>query len=119
MKILVCLTVTFLVSRAPIDIDQLMGLIEAARGFKIINHSPSEREYEIVRVWAVYFPIVLHPVFYLCFVSEFRKGAMAAVRGMFGCQSPHHEDDKNKHYKEQEILDNRSTVSKTQVSNIL
>ena len=116
MKILICLTVTFFVSRAPIDFKQLMGLIEAARGFKQIQQLPYEREYEIILVWAVYAPIILHPIFYLCFVSEFRKGAMAAIRGLFGCQAPPEEDV---HYKEQEILDNRSTVSKTQVSNML
>jgi len=118
VKILICLAVIFFVSRAPMDMKQLTGLIEAARNFKNLHRSTYELEYEIMLVWATYLPIVIHPIVFLCFVSEFRQGALKAIRGVFGCKNPP-EEEKNEHYKEQEILDNRSTVSKTQVSNML
>ena len=96
---------------------QLSGLIQAAMGFKQLNTLPYEMEYEIMVIWTVYLPIVLHPIVYLCFVSEFRKGGVSAMRGICGCQKP--EEEQNAHYKEKEILDDKSTVSKTQMSNIL
>ena len=115
VKILLCKVIIFVTTRSPMDILQLSGLFQAAMGFKQLNTLPYEMEYEILLVWTTYVPIVLHPIIYICFLSEVRQGGLNAVRGVCGCEKP----DKNEHYKEQEILETRSQVSKTQVSNML
>ncbi len=116
-----CTFVIFMISRSPIDILQLKGLIEAAMGFKQLNILAYELEYEILLFWCTYLPIVLHPIAYLSFVSEFRNGAMKTWRVICGCQKKYEmkQQAKMDKYKSDEILSERSAVSKTQVSNIL
>ena len=120
-KILVLCTVVFLISRSPVDIIQLKGLIQAAMGFKQLNILAYELEYEILLIWCTYLPIVLHPIIYLSFVSEYRLGAMKTLRTICGCQKKYEQKQQAKmdHYKSDEILSERSAVSKTQVSNML
>ena len=121
VKILFGLFVTFMISRTPIDILQFKGLIEAALGFKQLNILAYELEYEILLVWSTYIPLILHPIFFLSFVSEYRDGAMKTLRTICGCQKKHEmkQQEKMDKYKSDEILSERSAVSKTQVSNIL
>ena len=118
LKILTCSSVVLAISRAPNDILQLKGLVEAAMGFRQLNTLPYESEYEVLLIWSVYLPIILHPIIYFSFVSEFREGALLMLRKMCGCKTIT-EDERLEHYKEDEILETRSSVSKTQVSNIL
>ena len=73
-----------MISRGPIDIIQLKGLIEAAMGFKQINKTAYELEYEIIIIWATYVPLVLHPIVFLSYASEYRSGAMKTFRTIFG-----------------------------------
>ena len=121
VKILTWYCIIFAISRAPIDIWQLNALIETARGFRSSNQVPSEYEYEVLFVWLTYFPVVAHPILYFSFCSEFIKGSKTALRNMCGCEQleQEKEDAKLNHYKEKEILEARSTVSKTQVSECL
>ena len=110
-----------MISRAPIDIIQLKGLIEAGMGFKQLNTLPDELEFEILYIWATYIPLVLHPIVFLSFASEYRIGAMKALRTIFGVQRKHeiNKQAKMDQYKADEIMSERSAISKTQVSNIL
>jgi len=89
-------------------------------GFKQLNVLPYELEYEILLVWVTYLPLVAHPVIYFCLCSEYRVGGLQGIRVMCGCPALTSDQratlDK---YKEKEILESRSTISKTQVSNIL
>ena len=110
-----------MISRGPIDIIQLKGLIEAAMGFKQLNILAYELEYEILLIWATYVPLVLHPIVFLSYASEYRSGAMKTFRTICGCQKKHEikQQAKMNQYKADEIMSERSHVSKTQVSNIL
>lgn len=119
VKILLCMSVLFVATRAPMDFLQLKGLIEAAMGFRQLNPLPYEAEYEVLLIWCTYLPIIFNPIIYLSFVSEFRNGAKRALKRLCGCDSGSEEDKKMEHYKEDEILETRSQVSKTQVSNML
>jgi hypothetical protein len=69
---------------------------------------------------STYLPLVAHPIIYFCLCSEYRVGGLNGVRALCGCPVPT-EDQKAtmSKYKEEEILASRSTISKTQVSNIL
>ena len=118
---LMCCFIIFIISRGPIDILQLKGLIEAAMGFKQLNITAYELEYEILLIWATYVPLVFHPIVFLSFASEYRSGAMKTFRTIFGCQRKHElkQQAKMDQYKADEIMSERSAVSKTQVSNIL
>ena len=120
-KILICCSIVFMISRSPVDIIQLKGLIQAAMGFKQLNILAYELEYEILLVWCTYLPIVLHPIIHLSFVSEYRQGAMKTIRTICGCQAKYEQkkQDKMDNYKSDEIMSERSAVSKTQVSNML
>ena len=114
-------TLVFLISRSPVDIIQFMGLVQAARGFKELGQDSYELEYEILLIWCTYLPIILHPIIHLAFVSEYRKGALKTIRTICGCQQKYEQKQQHKmdHYKSDEILSERSAVSKTQVSNML
>ena len=120
-KILICSSIIFMISRSPVDIIQLKGLIQAAMGFKQLNILAYELEYEILLIWCTYLPIVLHPIVQLSFVSEYRQGAMKTLRTICGCQAKYEQkqQDKMDNYKTDEIMSERSAVSKTQVSNML
>ena len=39
------------ISRSPMDIIQLKGIVEAAMGFKQLNVLPYQLEYEILLIW--------------------------------------------------------------------
>ena len=121
LKILILCFVTFLISRTPVDIVQLKGLIEAAIGFKQLNILANELEYEILYVWCTYIPLFAHPIIYFSFVSEYRQGGMKTLRTLCGCQKSYEDKQQAKmdKYKSDEILSERSNVSKTQVSNML
>ncbi len=121
VKILSLCFVVFVVSRAPLDFIQLKGLIEAAMGFKQLNIRAYELEYEILLMWTTYIPLFAHPIIYFSFCSEYRQGGLKTLRTMCGCQeaAERKEEEKLSKYREDEILENRSTVSKTQVSNML
>ena len=121
VKILTWYCIIFAVTRGPIDIWQLKGLVEAALGFRAINQAPYETEYELLVVWATYIPLIAHPIIYLSYCSEFWKGSKVAIKTMCGCQESEEEKEAAKldKYKEKEILEERATVSKTQVSSML
>ena len=121
VKIFTWYCIIFAVSRSPIDIWQLKALIETAMGFRSSNQVAYELEYEVLFVWLTYLPLVAHPILYFSFCSEFLKGSKIGLRKLCGCQQleQEKEDAKLKNYKEEEILEARSTVSKTQVSNML
>ena len=121
LKILGCSFVIFMISRSPIDILQFKGLIEAALGYKQLNILAYELEYEILLIWTTYLPLILHPIVFLSFVSEYRDGAMKTLRTICGCQRKYElkQQEKMDKYKSDEILSERSAVSKTQVSNML
>jgi len=120
-KMLISCFIIFMISRGPIDLLQLKGLIEAAMGFKQLNILAYELEYEILIIWATYIPLVLHPIVFLAYASEYRSGALKTFRTICGCQKKHEikEQAKMDQYKVDEIMSERSHVSKTQVSNIL
>ena len=120
-KILILCFVTFLISRSPIDVIQFKGLIEAIYGFKKLNVDVYDLEYEIMLIWCTYIPIFAHPIIYFSFVSEYRDGGKKALRTLCGCQKSYEEKQQAKmdHYRSDEILSERSNVSKTQVSNML
>merc|ERR1711953_455142 len=113
-KILIMCTLVFLISRSPVDIVQFKELINAARGFKNLSVRSFELEWEIML-------IVLHPIIIMAFVSEYRLGALKTLRTICGCQQKYEQKQQEKmdHYKSDEILSERSAVSKTQVSNML
>ena len=121
VKILTWYCIIFVVSRSPIDIWQMKGLIETAMGFRSSNQVAYELEYEVLFVWITYIPLVAHPILYFSFCSEFLKGSKIALRQICGCQQleQEREDAKLGNYKEEEILEARTTVSKTQVSECL
>ena len=120
-KILMACFVTFLISRSPLDILQLKSLFEAAWGIRKLNKEVFELELEIMTVWCTYIPLVIHPIIYFCFVSEYRNQAKKLLRILCGCQDSYEkkQQDKMDKYKSDEILSERSAVSKTQVSNML
>ena len=121
VKLLTMLSLVFFISRSPMDILQLKGIVEAAMGFKQLNLLPYQLEYEILLVWSTYLPLLLNPVVYFCFCSEYRTGGWRAIRSMCGCPLPT-EDEKfnlDTKYKEVEIMSSRSSMSKTQKSNML
>lgn len=66
-------------------------------------------------------PTGISPHVFLSFASEYRSGAMKTFRTIFGCQRKHElkQQAKMDQYKADEIMSERSAVSKTQVSNIL
>jgi hypothetical protein len=102
------------------DIIQLKGIVEAAMGFKQLNVLPYQLEYEILLIWSTYLPLVAHPIIYFCLCSEYRIGGLNGVRALCGCPVQTDEQKINlSKYKEEEILASRSSISKTQVSNIL
>jgi hypothetical protein len=106
--------------RSPMDIIQLKGIVEAAMGFKQLNVLPYQLEYEILLIWSTYLPLIAHPIIYFCLCSEYRVGGLNGVRALCGC--PVLSEDQQatmSKYKEEEILASRSSISKTQVSNIL
>ena len=122
VHILTMLTIVFIISRSPIDIVQLKGLVEAAMGFKQLNLLPYQLEYEILFVWATYLPLIANPIIYFCFCSEYREGGMRGLRSLCGCSKPSDDDENFKiddKLRNVEILSSRSSVSKTQKSNIL
>ena len=84
VKMLITLTCVFVVSRSPVDIIQLKGLIDAARGFHLKD--PFEIEYEIVLIWVTYIPLVLNPVIYFSFLSEYRRGTIGVLAKCCGCR---------------------------------
>ena len=91
-------------------------------GFRNSNQVAYELEYEVLFVWLTYIPLVAHPILYFSFCSEFLKGSKIALKNICGCQQIDEtgiDDAKINNYKEEEILEARSTVSKTQVSNML
>jgi hypothetical protein len=51
VKLLTMLTLVFFISRSPLDILQLKGIVDAAMGFKQLNLLPYQLEYEILLVW--------------------------------------------------------------------
>ena len=123
VKIFTWYCVIFTLSRSPIDIWQLKALIETAMGFRNSNQVAYELEYEVLFVWLTYIPLIAHPILYFSFCSEFLKGSKIALKNICGCQQSEEdlgiEDAKLNNYKEKEILEARSSVSKTQVSNML
>ena len=121
VKIFTWYCIIFTISRSPIDIWQLKALIETAMGFRSSNQVAYELEYEVLFVWLTYIPLVAHPILYFSFCSEFLQGSKVALRKMCGCQQleQEKEDAKLNGYKEQEIMEARSTVSKTQASEML
>ena len=120
-KILMACFVTFLISRSPLDISQLKSLFEAAYGIRKLSKEVSELELEIMSIWCAYIPLVIHPIIYFCFGSEYRNQAKKLLRILCGCQDSYEkkQQDKMDKYKSDEILSERSAVSKTQVSNML
>ena len=98
-----------------------IGLIEAAQGYKNLRKSTYWLEYEIMLMWVTYIPLVFNPIMFLSFVSEYRSGAMKTLRTICGCQKNHEikQQSKMDNYKAEEIMSERSAISKTQVSNIL
>ena len=84
VKMLITLTCVFVASRSPVDIIQLKGLIDAARGFHLKD--PFEIEYEIVLIWVTYIPLVLNPVIYFSFLSEYRRGTVRVLATCCGCR---------------------------------
>jgi hypothetical protein len=121
VKIFTWYCIIFTISRSPVDIWQLKELINTSMGFRSSNQVAYELEYEVLFVWITYIPLIAHPILYFCFCSEFLKGSKIALRKMCGCEQleQEREDAKINNYKEEEILEARSTVSKTQVSNML
>ena len=121
VKLLTMLSLVFFISRSPMDILQLKGIVEAAMGFKQLNLLPYQLEYEILLVWSTYLPLLLNPVVYFCFCSEYRSGGWRAIRSMCGCPLPTEDEKLNldTKYKEVEIMSSRSSISKTQKSNML
>ena len=121
VKIFTWYCVIFIVSRSPIDIWQLKALIETAMGFRNSNQVAYELEYEVLFVWLTYIPLIAHPILYFSFCSEFLNGSKIALKNICGCQQSEDlkDDARLSNYKEEEILEARSTVSKTQVSNML
>ena len=121
VKIFTWYCVIFTISRSPIDIWQLKALIETAMGFRASNQVSYELEYEVLFVWLTYIPLIAHPILYFSFCSEFLKGSKIAIKKICGCQQVEHEleDAKMNHYKEQEILEARTTITKTQSSEML
>ena len=121
VKILIGCLLIFMISRSPIDILQFKGLIEVAMGFFLRSITSYELEHEILLIWTTYIPILLHPILFLSFVSEYRIGAMKSLRTLCGCQRKYEEKQQAKidKYKTDEIMSERSAVSKTQMSNIL
>ena len=84
VKMLITLTCVFVVSRSPVDIIQLKGLIDAARGFHLKD--PFGIEQEIVLIWVTYIPLVLNPVIYFSFLSEYRRGTIGVLAKCCGCR---------------------------------
>ncbi len=80
---LLTLTVIFVLSRSPVDVVQLKGLIDAANGFNLKD--PFEIEIEIVIVWITFVPLVLNPIVYFSFLTEYRVGTGRALSRMCGC----------------------------------
>lgn len=118
VKMLIVLTVIFIGSRAPMDIIQLSALIEAGQGYN--RRDLMEIEYEIVLIWVTYLPLILNPVVYFSFLGEYRRGAQKVIRMMFGCQTMEdRKEEKMQKYKEEEILQSKDNVSRTQETNIL
>ena len=121
VKILIWYCVIYAITRSPIDIVQLSELCEVAMT-KFRQTHPFEMEYEILIVWATYIPLIAHPMIYLSYCSEFRKGSKAALKEMCGGQVLTEEEKdaaRLDNYKEKEILEARSTVSKTQSTEML
>jgi hypothetical protein len=116
-KILTTLFCIFLLARSPIDLIQLKGLVEAAMGYNL--RDPVEIEYEIVLVWTTYLPLLLNPIVLFSFLSEYRLSAVGMLRRICCGARADLDDEKMSKYKEQEIMESKSTVSKTQQSNIL
>ena len=83
VKMLTTLTCVFILSRSPVDIIQLKSLIYAAKGFHLKD--PFEIEYEIVLIWVTYIPLVLNPVVYFSFLSEYRRGTICLLARCCGC----------------------------------
>ena len=117
--ILISCFVIFLISRSAMDIIQIKGLVEALLKFQ--RKSYSEYEYDVMLIWSTYIPLFLNPIVYLSFVSEYRQGAMKTLRTICGCQKKHElkKQKKQDQYKSEEIMSERSAVSKTQMSNML
>ena len=65
---------------------QLIGLVEAARGIRKLDQLPYELEHEILLIWSSYTAVLLNPIIYFCFVSEYRRGALVAWKRIFGCK---------------------------------
>ena len=122
VKIFTWYCVIFTISRSPIDIWQLKALIETAMGFRASNQVSYELEYEVLFVWLTYIPLIAHPILYFSFCSEFLKGSKIAIKKICGCQQVDNEleiDAKMNHYKEEEILEARTAITKTQSSEML
>ena len=118
VKMLSTLTAVFVISRSPVDVIQLKGLIEAAMGFNLKD--PFEIEYEIVLIWVSYLPLVFNPIVYFSFLSEYRQGTFKILRSLCGCQSEEERrEQKMALYKEEEIKASKENMAKTQESNIL
>ena len=64
----------------------LQGLIDAARGFHLKD--PFGIEQEIVLIWVTYIPLVLNPVIYFSFLSEYRRGTIGVLAKCCGCRVP-------------------------------
>ena len=89
-------------------------------GFKQLNVLPYQLEYELQLIWSTYIPLLAHPIIYLSLCSEYRVGGLNGVRNFCGCPAKTDEQKETlSKYKEEEILASRSSISKTQVSNIL
>ena len=119
VKLLTMLTLVFFISRSPMDILQLKGIVEAAMGFKQLNLLPYQLEYEILLVWATYIPLLAHPIIYFCFCSEYRQGGWKGFRSLCGCPIPTEEEKIDKYNKDIDVLSSRSSASRTQKSNML
>ena len=84
VKILAVLSAIFVASRAPLDIIQLKALIEAGMGFRL--RDAYAIEHEIVLIWLTYLPLLLNPIVYFSYLSDYRQGTLKIVRKVFGCK---------------------------------
>ncbi|CAB4055401.1 unnamed protein product [Lepeophtheirus salmonis] len=85
IKLTLAIFLVFVISRTPMDKLQLEGLIEAYNGTKLLTILPYEIEHEILVIWAMFIPTLLHPIIFLGFISEYREGASIGWKIIVGC----------------------------------
>ena len=57
-------------ARTPVDVLQFIGLVDAASGYNL--RDPFEIEYEVILIWVTFVPLILNPIIYFSFLTDYR-----------------------------------------------